>query len=183
MAPPTVPWRKVLAGAVRRAVAWRAGMVDYSYHRPGRRRVPGVVTPAMRRPLPTVAVVVDTSGSMGPDDLAAALAEVQGIVRGVGVRGSQLRLLSVDAAVHGVTPVTDVSRIVLTGGGGTDMRVGIAAAEALRPRPDAVVVLTDGFTPWPDEPCRARLVCAVISTDPPTGTPPWAATVHIPTGG
>ncbi len=183
LAPPTVAWRKVLAGAVRQAVAWRTGMADYSYHRPGRRRVPNVVTPAMRRPVPNLAVVVDTSGSMGQAELDAALAEVGGIARGVGVRGRQLRLLSVDAAVHGVTPVTDVARIVLRGGGGTDMRVGIAAAEALRPAPDAVVVLTDGATPWPDQPGRCRLVCAVISPTPPTDTPTWATTVHIPTGG
>jgi predicted metal-dependent peptidase len=181
--PPTVAWRKVLAGAIRQAVAWRAGMVDYSYHRPGRRRLPRIITPAWRRPIPTIAAVVDTSGSMSRADLDAAMAEVQGIASGVGVRGRQLRLLSVDAAAHSVTPVNDLRQIVLTGGGGTDMRVGITAAEALKPRPDAIVVLTDGDTPWPQTPGRAKLVCAVISAQPPARTPSWATTVHIPAGG
>ena len=63
------------------------------------------------------------------------------------------------------------------------MRVGITAAEALKPRPDAIVVLTDGDTPWPQTPGRAKLVCAVISAQPPARTPSWATTVHIPAGG
>jgi predicted metal-dependent peptidase len=183
LAPPTVGWAKVLAGAVRQAVAWRSGMADYSYHRPGRRRVPRVITPAMRRPIASIAVVVDTSGSMSAADLDAAMAEVQGIATQLGVRGRQFRLRSVDAKAHSATPVTDVTKIVLEGGGGTDMRVGIAAAEALKPRPDAVVVLTDGATPWPEAPGSSRLICGVISAEPPGGTPPWATTVHIPVGG
>jgi hypothetical protein len=72
---------------------------------------------------------------------------------------------------------------VLKGGGGTNMRVCIAAAEALKPRPDAVVVLTDGATPWLEAPGSSRLICGVISAQPPSGTPSWATTVHIPVGG
>ena len=40
---------------------------------------------------------------------------------------------------------------------------GIAAALALRPRPSVVVVLTDGYTPWPDrEPRGARVVIGMV---------------------
>ncbi|MGI8329584.1 hypothetical protein ACRYCC_06430 [Actinomadura scrupuli] len=31
MLEPTVDWRRMLAGAVREAVAWAAGAVDYTY--------------------------------------------------------------------------------------------------------------------------------------------------------
>ena len=63
---PAVDWRRVLAAELRRAVADTAGAVDYSYRRPSRRAsVAGpVVLPALRRPVPEVAVVCDTSGSM-----------------------------------------------------------------------------------------------------------------------
>lgn len=186
--PPVVPWRRVLAVAIRRALADRAGRVDYSYARPSRRQIPRVVLPAMRQPVPTVGVVVDTSGSMSADDLAAAMSEVKGICARVGVRGERLRVLAVDATAAAPQPVRRVEAIRLTGGGGTDMRVGIAAAEALRPGVDAVVVLTDGGTPWPDAAGRARLVVGLIgspdtiasatATFPP---PSWATVVEIPT--
>jgi hypothetical protein len=70
------------------------------------------------------------------------------------------------------------------------MAEGIAQALALRPRPSVVVVLTDGFTPWPAEPVRgARVVVALIG--PPDGPvrghrrpeppspPAWARTVRL----
>jgi predicted metal-dependent peptidase len=176
----------VLAGAIKRSIAHKAGQVDYSYRRPGRRRIPNVVTPSMRRPVPTLAVVVDTSGSMSNDDIRAALSEVQGISRQVGVRGPQLRLLMVDADVHTVAPVFDVRAVEVRGGGGTDMRVGITGAETLSPKPDAIVVLTDGFTPWPDSPTSSRLVIGLIGNEANVAqaaehVPEWATTVIIDT--
>jgi hypothetical protein len=77
---PKVNWRAVLAAELRRAVAEVSGAVDYSYRRPSRlSAVAGpVVLPALRRPVPEVAVVCDTSGSMTEDLLAMVLAEVEG---------------------------------------------------------------------------------------------------------
>ena len=65
-------------------------------------------------------------------------------------------VLSCDAAVHTVARVRRARDVRLGGGGGTDMRVGLAAAAELRPRPDLVVVLTDGYTPWPERPPDRR---------------------------
>ena len=73
LAGPTVPWRRVLASAVRRAIAQASGCHDYSYRRPGRRRIPRIVTPSLRRPTLRIAIVVDTSGSMGQSEFDAAL--------------------------------------------------------------------------------------------------------------
>lgn len=179
LAPPTVPWERVLRAAVRRAVADRAGRVDYSYSRPPRRRLPRIIRPAMRAPRVIVSVVVDTSGSMSQADLDAAISEVSGVLRSSGVAREHVRLLSCDASATTAERVRSVTAIRLTGGGGTDMRVGIAAAEEANPAPHVVIVLTDGDTPWPERPTRARLICAVISSRPPRRTPSWASTVHI----
>uniref|UniRef100_A0AAU2K270 VWA-like domain-containing protein n=1 Tax=Streptomyces sp. NBC_00049 TaxID=2903617 RepID=A0AAU2K270_9ACTN len=181
---PTVDWRRALAGAVREAAAWAAGAVDYTYRRPSR-RTPAlggrVVLPSLRRPVPRVAVVIDTSGSMGDDELAAALAEVTGVLREVGVGGNRVTVLACDADVHAVTRVSSAGQVELAGGGGTDMRVGIRAALALRERPDVVVVLTDGCTPWPDETPSCRLIAALIGAAAPA-PPRWVETVRVDLG-
>jgi predicted metal-dependent peptidase len=178
---PAVDWRRVLAAELRRAVADTAGAVDYSYRRPSRRAsVAGsVVLPALRRPVPEVAVVCDTSGSMTEDLLAAALAEVEGLLRSLGL-ARQVRVLACDTAVGPARRVTSARQVQLVGGGGTDMGAGIAAAAALRPRPAVTVVLTDGFTPWPDRPPRGtRVVVALLGDTAPDG-PDWARAVRVP---
>ncbi|MFJ8978350.1 VWA-like domain-containing protein [Streptomyces sp. NPDC102282] len=177
---PTVDWRQALAGAVREAAAWAAGAVDYTYRRPSRRSAAlrGVVLPSLRRPLPRVAVVIDTSGSMGDGEIAAALAEVTGVLREVGIRGNRVTVLACDADVQAVSRVTSAGQITLGGGGGTDMRVGIAAALAVPERPSIIVVLTDGHTPWPDENPACRLVAALVGPSAPAA-PPWIETVRV----
>ncbi|WP_175408305.1 VWA-like domain-containing protein [Streptomyces sp. TRM64462] len=180
---PTVDWRQALSGAVREAAAWAGGAVDYTYRRPSRRTpaLRGVVLPSLRRPLPRVAVVVDTSGSMGEDELAAAMAEITGVLREVGVRGNRVTVLACDADVHAVSRVTSADQVDLAGGGGTDMRVGIEAALARPDRPNIVVVLTDGLTPWPDAEPSCRIVAALIGASAPA-PPGWIETVRIPAG-
>ncbi|MEU8004615.1 VWA-like domain-containing protein [Catellatospora sp. NPDC049111] len=178
---PTIDWRQALAGAVREAAAWAGGAVDYTYRRPSRRgaALPGVVLPSLRRPLPRVAIVIDTSGSMSEDDLAAVLAEVGGVLRAVGVRGNRVAVLACDADVHAARRVSTVGEVVLAGGGGTDMRVGISAALAVPEPPHFVIVLTDGYTPWPDAALsRTRIIAGLVGADAPK-PPSWIEAIPI----
>lgn len=181
---PQIDWRRVLGSAVRQAVAWSSGAADYSYARPARRArvVPGVVLPSLCRPLPRVAIVIDTSGSMDQDQLRAALAEVSGVLREVGIRENRVKVLSCDAIVHTTQKVTRVAEVQLEGGGGTNMAVGIE--EALRERlpPQVIIVLTDGETPWPQIPPRARVIAGLIAPKKPR-TPSWVEAIHIATNG
>jgi Putative metallopeptidase domain/VWA-like domain (DUF2201) len=181
--PSRIDWRRVLAAEVRSAVAAVAGQVDYSYRRPPRRAHlnPDVVMPTLFRPVPEVAIVCDTSGSMHEHLLARALAEVEAVLGRAGLR--QVRVLAVDTAVQAVRRVSRATQVDLSGGGGTDMGTGIAAAAALRPRPTVVIVLTDGYTPWPDAPpVGMRVVVGLLAEGddaaewPPPG---WARTVLI----
>jgi predicted metal-dependent peptidase len=176
---PTVDWRRALTGAVREAAAWASGAVDYTYQRPSRRSTAmrGVILPSLRQPVPRVAIVVDTSGSMADGQIAAALAEVSGVLRAVGIGGNRVTVLSCDAAVHVVRAVRSIGEVQLAGGGGTDMRVGIEAA--LPSRPHFVIVLTDGYTPWPESPLTStRVIAGVIGTGA-AEPPPWITTIHI----
>jgi predicted metal-dependent peptidase len=177
---PKVDWRAVLAAELRRAVAEVCGAVDYSYRRPSRRSVvtAPVVLPALRRPVPEVAVVCDTSGSMTEDLLAMALAEVEGLLRALGL-ARQVRVLACDTAVTAAQRVSSARQVQLTGGGGTDMGAGIAAAASLRPRPAVAVVLTDGYTPWPLVPPKGlRVVVGLLGERAPEA-PSWARAVRV----
>lgn len=179
---PVVPWQQVLTAAVRRAAGWANGQTDYTYTRPSRRQfaVRGVVLPATRRPLPSVAVVIDTSGSVDDGMLGQALGEVDGAIAGLGVPGEQVTVLACDAAVAAVATVRRAADARLGGGGGTDMRVGIDTASRLRPRPDVLVVLTDGFTPWPENAPVGMAIVAAMLHRPGTTAPPapaWALAV------
>jgi predicted metal-dependent peptidase len=177
---PRVNWRVLLKAELRRAVAEVAGAVDYSYRRPSRRSaVAGqVVLPALRRPVPEVAVVCDTSGSMTADLLAMVLAEVEGLLRALGL-ARQVRVLACDTAAGAAQRVSSARQVQLIGGGGTNMGAGIAAAAALRPRPAITVVLTDGYTPWPAGPPKGmRVVVGLIGPQAPDA-PPWARAVRV----
>jgi predicted metal-dependent peptidase len=177
---PKVDWRRLLAAELRRAVADVAGAADYSYRRPSRRAaaVTDVVLPALRRPVPEIAVVCDTSGSMSDKLLAMALGEVEGLLRALGM-ARQLRVLACDAAAGPAQRVSSARQVSLTGGGGTNMGAGIKAASALRPRPAVTVVLTDGYTPWPEVPPKGmRVVAGLLGEDAPEA-PDWARSVRV----
>lgn len=176
LAPPEVPWQKVLAPLVRRAVAYVRGRVDWKFGRPSRRtavlrqflKEKAPILPSLVAPVPLVGIVVDTSGSMsaqgrsGRTILNEALSEVFGVVLAA---GCPTWVAPVDADVQDwilVRSKKDVDRLV-KGGGGTDMRVGIAAAE--KKKFDVIVLVTDGYTPWPtpkEMPKRSRLVTCVV---------------------
>ncbi len=185
LAPPTVPWQQVLRADLSAATTRRRGNTDADWTRQSRRRrnirlgAGRVIYPGTYSPQPRIAAVRDTSGSMSASDLAAVTAEIVGIAAALGIRGRDLRVLDVDAAVHEVVDYQGaVSISHVRGRGGTDMRVGIRAALSLRPAPSAVVVLTDGETPWPDQPTRVPVIAAIVAgrtTQPPN----WVRTVRI----
>lgn len=180
MTEPTLPWETLLAQAVRRGVGWTSGRTHTTYTRPNRRAAstPGVVLPGWRRPQPQVACVVDTSGSVDDALLARAMSEVEGALRQL---GAAVDVLACDAAVHAVTRVRKASDAALMGGGGTDLRVALAAVEQLRPRPTLTVVFTDGWTPWPETPPAGSAVVVALLVrhgEETLEVPAWATVVR-----
>jgi predicted metal-dependent peptidase len=91
-----------------------------------------------------------------------------------------LRVLACDTAAGPAQRISSARQVELVGGGGTDMGSGIAAAARLRPRPAVIVVLTDGYTPWPDDPPRgSRVVIGLLGDDAPDA-PGWARAIRVP---
>jgi predicted metal-dependent peptidase len=180
---PVVDWRRTLRAAVRRGVADVAGRVDFTYRKPSRRAaaMPGVILPSLRQPLPTVAVVIDTSGSMTDDMLSQVLGEVSGLLSSVGIARHRLHVVCCDARAYQAQRVLNAHEVRLLGGGGTDMGAGLAATVDLRPRPDLVIVLTDGHTPWPSgPPGRAKVIVGLL--DAGGSVPDWATSIAVDAG-
>ena len=74
-----------------------------------------------------------------------------------------------------------ITSLKLTGGGGTDMGAGIAAAGKLRPKPKIAIVLTDGLTSWPASlPKGIETLIVCLTTEESLSTvPSWAKTIMI----
>ncbi|MCB8818578.1 VWA-like domain-containing protein [Desulfosporosinus sp. SRJS8] len=177
---PKVDWRKQLAAAVRFATADTMGATDYSYCRPSRRQGQvgngGVIFPSVCCPVPSVAVVADTSGSISDKMLAQTLAEISGIFKSLGQKEG-IHVLAVDQTVEFCRRVFRPDQIQLAGGGGTDMRIGLETASRLTPFPQLGIVITDGHTSWPDRPPRGMKVIAVLFGD--VTAPVWAKVIRI----
>ena len=158
MAPPRVNWQSVLAGVVGRSMSSRVRGNRYAtYKRPNRRRQGGeFVWPSREDNKPTVHVAVDTSGSMGHDDYAHAVGEIEGILR-ASASGAAIGFYGVDTRMtEKPRMVSHVHDLKAFGGGGTDMSVpyewmaGEWAAGGKRRRelPDVHVLVTDGWVDW-----------------------------------
>jgi predicted metal-dependent peptidase len=175
---PQVDWRDLLRRRVRGAIVLGVGgRMDYGYQRPHRR---GAAYKPLLRPslqgdvTARVACVVDTSGSISERDLATCLAEVRGVLEAM---RTPITVIPCDAVAYEPIQVftqSDLLNLKLQGGGGTDMVAGIEAALDLKPPPDAVIVLTDGWTPYPSRRYATPVVFGILV---PAG---WRSHVHTP---
>lgn len=166
--PPKIPWQQKLAKVMRATVAYRAGAVDRRYAHSSRRQagigygVGKPRLPGLRAPVPQVAVVIDTSGSMGDGEIQAAVNETAGVLKAV---GSDIEFCACDAAVHALAPIRnprDISKLV-KGGGGTDFRPPFIALDKRKHRPEIVVFVTDGCGPAPaQQPDGMRTIWVLV---------------------
>ncbi|WP_083420556.1 DUF2201 family putative metallopeptidase [Mycolicibacterium llatzerense] len=176
LAPAVVPWQRVLRAAVRRGIEDQAGHVHHSWRRPNRRSPAGLIMPTLRAPKLTVDLIIDTSASMGQADLEAAMAETRAVLRQAGVK---VRITCCDAGATTPRLVRSVGDVVLSGGGGTDLRVGVDAALAAKPRGDVLVLATDGGTPWHTAQLPVPMIVALIGAHAVDSAPRWAKTVRV----
>jgi len=177
---PQVPWRQLLRGALGRPARSVTSRGAPDWTRPDRRADsrPDFPRPGLRHHSPEVAVVVDTSASMERPLLDAAVTEINGMLRRTGVTSLTVIVCDVDAARP--QRVRRLGDLALRGGGGTDMRVGIDAASAGRPRPSIIVVLTDGYTPWPGEaPVGTTLIPVILDDAVPLPAGPGITPVRV----
>lgn len=177
---PQVDWRDTLREFVTTSCAGN----DYStWRRPNRRYVSAdVYLPSgVSETVGELIVAIDTSGSIGGPQLASFLSEVKAICDTVHPAG--VRLLYWDTAVCAdeYYPQENLEQLVPStkpaGGGGTMVECVPAHIAEKQYRPQAVIILTDGYLggSWGDW-AQPVLWCIL---DNPSARPAVGATVHI----
>ena len=137
----TVDWRTLL-----RRYMTDATKSDYSWSLPNRRFIDsGLYLPSIRSEgIDTIAVIVDTSGSLPAGTLAEFWAEVREIASEL--QPERVIVLQVDAAVQDTAEYAAADlpdEIAIRGRGGTDFRPGFAWLEEHDIRPGVCLYLTD----------------------------------------
>ena len=137
----TLDWRSLL----RRFMTDTAKR-DYSWSVPNRRFIDtGLYLPSIRSEgMESLAVIIDTSGSLPVAVLAAFWAELREVV--TGIRPERVVVLQVDAALQDAAdyaPDDLPDEIVVKGRGGTDFRPGFAWLDEQGIRPSVCFYFTD----------------------------------------
>ena len=177
-----VRWEDKLARAVRRATTFRSGLSDYTYTRLNRHQhdfCGMAILPSMHSPVPKVLVAVDTSGSMAQSELSAALGELDGIFKAV---RAEVDFCACDAKVHALERVRTAREAarLLKGGGGTSFRPIFEAVAERRPRPDVVVVATDGWGSAPSQPIPGVHTIWLLIGEGARAPVSWGSVVEVP---
>ncbi len=180
------PWEQILRNLIQSAFQ---EATHKNYSRPNRRWLAlerdyqsqaGVDLPfspdTIKRRGARLAVALDTSGSIDKELLGRFLSEIAALCA---FNQRNLVLIIGDAAVHQIAEIDwrdasdELARIKLTGGGGTDFRPLIKAAEDFTP--DALVYLTDLYGETGDEPDFP----VIWATHGVCGNAPWGEQIKL----
>ena len=163
---PKVAWEDLL-----RDYMTRIAHDDESWSRRNRRFWDVYMPARYNTRMAGMTIIGDTSGSIGPEDYKQIATNIKAIIEDV--NPEIIRVLWADtrtASVQMMEPgdFRGPSTLKPKGGGGTDMRVPLKDAEDYDP--PVVVLITDGYTPWPDsEPPFPLIVVCTTNADCPVG--------------
>ena len=175
----TVDWRTLL-----RRYMTDAAKRDYSWSLPNRRFIDsGLYLPSIRSEgIDTIAVIVDTSGSLP----AATLAAFWTVLREIAteLQPERVILLQVDAAVQDAAEYAGADlpdEIRVKGRGGTDFRPGFAWLEEHGIRPGVCLYLTDMLcSSYPENEPAFDVVWANYAAPPGDwNREPWGERIQI----
>ena len=176
---PVVPWQDVLRDWLKSTAK---GEDLSTWRRPARRwlgqdlYLPSRYTESVER----IVIGIDTSGSIGEEALRRALSEVAGACESVNPQMVDVIYWDAEVAAHEVYEgerVKDIANVTKPkGGGGTDARAMFDFMDKRGIKPEAVIMFTDGFTPWPRTlPCPVLWCISTKGLKAPVGE-----TLYVP---
>lgn len=145
---PTVSWQD----HIRAFLARKIGNSAYDWNRPDKRLIQRDIFHPRRSGggCGEIVVAVDTSGSIGDNELAHFMAELTGILEDV--KPTVIHVLWVDSELHHVDELyegDDPRKLKPHGGGGTSFIPPFEWIDENNLNPEALVYLTDGLGPFP----------------------------------
>lgn len=156
LAEPTIPWAQVLRDLV---VNTRRSKPRRSLRRPNRRhfgiprlaKFPGKA----KDPSFSVAVLVDTSGSMGTEELQDAIVNLQGLQKVD--KDIHITIIEADTEIHKEYEIGSTDKVdpEFHGRGGTDFNAALLRAQEIEA--DIVFYYTDGYAPAPEVESRVSV--------------------------
>jgi predicted metal-dependent peptidase len=177
---PQITWQEHLRTAM---VMSATGNDVHTWARPNRRKL--ATPPHLYWPgrtgmhSPEGCVVIDTSGSIGDHELKTFLGELQGIL--TDVQPEKVHVMYIDDGLHNdeVHEIEDVNDLLelgkkAGGGGGTNMPHAFTEVANRQLPIQWMVILTDGYTPFGEDPGYPVIWCS--TTDQKS---PWGTTVHV----
>ena len=175
----TLDWRTLL-----RRYMTDAARGDYSWSLPNRRFIAsGLYLPSIRSEgMETIAVIIDTSGSLPPATLAAFWAELREVA--AEIKPESVVVLQVDAAVQNAAeyaPDDLPEEIALKGRGGTDFRPGFEWLDEQGIQPAVCLYFTDmECSRYPEAEPGFDVVWVNYSTPPSDwNRQPWGERIDI----
>lgn len=171
-------WERLLKKVANRAQA-KGGRDTQSFAKVNRRSGGGdIIFPGWQSTSPSIAVLIDTSGSVSDEMLRASLTSVKNIAKTTTVR---IFLALHDGVCYfsgWIAPETTVEQLsaLCTARGGTDPKGAFEALAKARGRFDAAVYLTDGEVgTYPEKPINVkRMIVGVVGDGKYRATVPAA---------
>lgn len=145
-----VNWKHLLYKYMTRVIPF-----DYSYARPSKRSFStGVYMPIMRKESIEIVVSLDTSGSIGKEELQEFMSEINGIAKSF--NNLTMKLIVCDSEVKDVYTIGNgdnqkINDLVIRGGGGTSHIPIYDYVQENLPNTKLLVNFTDGYTDFPQE--------------------------------
>lgn len=185
--PPKVRWQDKLSAAARQAINRIRGDRYTTFRRLSRTSIVSnfqVIKPSTFEVAPTVLILLDTSGSMGigrRSRLERGLSECEAILK---LHKVKAYFMDGDANIYGgPQELRSMWQAKVNGGGGTDMSHCVQMALKEKIKPDLMVLLTDGDTPWPSPNVikNVRMITGIVHEKGINGCPPYMNPIWIDT--
>lgn len=177
---PAIDPRQKILNVIHKHVDLARGRGRRSYRRPNRRfSGSDFIMPTAFAPVPRIAVCVDSSGSMRDTDKALAIGLINKVLSSFpNRRGIRVVVGDTEGRVTELAH-SRLNRLKDVGGGGTNMAQLIKDAIKSDPKPQVILVATDGDTPWPAENPGVPVLACLTRRGYQDRVPEWITTLMI----